>query len=1199
MWRMGDRRDAAAVFVRLLGRPEVRWTGGSDDLLSGMPHRLLAYLAARGEAVPRDEVAALLWPMQDVDRRRGNLRRLLGRARALPYAHGLDADRERVWWSVASDLALIAAGDGTPADRSALLRGTLLDGLDLDEDDAFVDWLREERARLHALRRRLSVQHARERLAAGDAAGAAATAERLLDDDPLDEEALQLYLQSATGTGVAPQARALYRRFVEQLERELGLAPLETTRALAAALDAGVAERPPSDAHTIRGAERPSIDGAPVTGLEPGADVGAVPPLPLELHGGLVGRSRTLDQVRRADAPLLVLTGEPGVGKTATLRAAVEGLSVVWLRGGPSARGRPFAAVSEALQSSLEADGDELLERLDAQDRAAITQLAPDLVVAGGAAPRRIVDPAEGRGRLVAHAARVLRRIAGDDGVVLVDDLHDLDAASAEVVATLATGRARSAGPRLLASARDAELADAPGRGTLTRLEGDGLMQRQALEPWSESELHALIRHLSGADGGVLFARRLHAATGGNALFVMETLRHLFTVGLLRVEAGGGWSTPFDDATEDYAELPLPPTVRDAVAERVARLDAGTRRLLEAASLAEPPFTLEQVAPATALSEWLALEALERAVGAGLLSAASGGYRFGHEVLRRAVADGLSAERRALIERRLAWALERTRGSPSLIAAHFERAGRRGDAFRWHRRAAEEAAALYVPGIAVEHLERAAELAEHDRDRAEVGLALAGLLDRTVDTRARVAVLERAREAAERVGDDALRARVAIARVGLALDTGEVDTARSVGEDARPLAERAGLTGELHLALARAHLKRGDATAARAELDAGIAVVPAGPNELRGRYHLEGYVNCAHLHGDLAAAFEHVESALAAFEAIGHRELLAEALNFQGIFLAFAGRHDEGVARLEEGLAIAREVGHVAVQRRALLNLVKLHTDVADAAAAAPLVEEGLALAHDFEQRTTEVAFLLSDGYVRYLRGDLSGAARAYERARHVADADENPTWQVHVRLVAATPRILAGDVEGAAALLDEAAATVDARGLEHLRAKLDARRAALALAHGEPHAALAIVAPWRERDDVLPEERGEHACVRAAAYSALGDHAAALREAEGCADAPTLEVVLMGAALALEASVAAGGDVERWQAVVEARIDDGRAPPFEAVAMLRALAAARAAAGDEASGAALRDQAEQRHARLLAAADAVAVERYPETHTL
>ena len=88
---------------------------------------------------------------------------------------------------------------------------------------------------------------------------------------------------------------------------------------------------------------------------------------------------------------------------------------------------------------------------------------------------------------------------------------------------------------------------------------------------------------------------------------------------MLGVDAGGRWATPFDDATEDYRELPIPPSVHAALAARVRGLGEATQRLLEAASLIGDDFDLALATSASALGEWEALRALEAALAARLV----------------------------------------------------------------------------------------------------------------------------------------------------------------------------------------------------------------------------------------------------------------------------------------------------------------------------------------------------------------------------------------------------------------------------------------------------------------------------------------------------------------------------------------------------------------------------------------------------
>ena len=72
-----------------------------------------------------------------------------------------------------------------------------------------------------------------------------------------------------------------------------------------------------------------------------------------------------------------------------------------------------------------------------------------------------------------------------------------------------------------------------------------------------------LLQRLSGAERPERFAARLGHATAGNPFFLAETLRHLAEQQLLSVGRDGLWCTPFDDATQDYRELPVPASVPD------------------------------------------------------------------------------------------------------------------------------------------------------------------------------------------------------------------------------------------------------------------------------------------------------------------------------------------------------------------------------------------------------------------------------------------------------------------------------------------------------------------------------------------------------------------------------------------------------------------------------------------------------------
>jgi hypothetical protein len=131
------------------------------------------------------------------------------------------------------------------------------------------------------------------------------------------------------------------------------------------------------------------------------------------------------------------------------------------------------------------------------------------------------------------------------------------------------------------------------------------------LPPLDGEALFQLVKVLSGTERPQRFAHRLWQATGGHPLYALQTLQHLLQTDVIRIDEHGQWHTPFDNATADYHELPIAPSVQAALLQRVASLAEGPRRLIEAASLAGDDISLPLTAAACALGR------MGRRAGAG------------------------------------------------------------------------------------------------------------------------------------------------------------------------------------------------------------------------------------------------------------------------------------------------------------------------------------------------------------------------------------------------------------------------------------------------------------------------------------------------------------------------------------------------------------------------------------------------------
>jgi TolB-like protein len=221
--------------IRLLGGFELgTGCGRSGAPLPGRKVRaLMACLAlSPGKPWQRERLMALLWSDRGEEQARASLRQALAELRrALGEPSPLRTEHD----AIGLDPAMIAvdaieferlAKAGKFDEAAALYRGPLLDDHGV-RDDAFEEWLRGERGRLHDLAVDLL-----DRLAASQAGDVAIkTAQRLLQFDPAREETHQLLMRLYAAAGQRTQALRQYQHCRETLQRELQAQPdIETER---------------------------------------------------------------------------------------------------------------------------------------------------------------------------------------------------------------------------------------------------------------------------------------------------------------------------------------------------------------------------------------------------------------------------------------------------------------------------------------------------------------------------------------------------------------------------------------------------------------------------------------------------------------------------------------------------------------------------------------------------------------------------------------------------------------------------------------------------------------------------------------------------------------------------------------------------------------------------------------------------------
>jgi DNA-binding CsgD family transcriptional regulator/tetratricopeptide (TPR) repeat protein len=546
----------------------------------------------------------------------------------------------------------------------------------------------------------------------------------------------------------------------------------------------------------------------------------------LERAGDLEALARAFDGVRETRRGRLVLVeGEAGVGKTALVRhfCDEQGRAARILWGACDGLFTPHPLAP--LVDVAELAGGELAE-----------------VVERGGFPQEV-------------AAALLRELGTRVPTVLVlEDLHWADEASLDVFRLVAR-RAASVSALVVASYREHDLgADHPLRIVLGELATTPVIEHLEVAPLSRAAVGRLARP-HGVD-----PEKLYRKTGGNPFFVTEVL------------AAG--------------ERRIPPTVRDAVLARAARLSRPARRLLEAVAIVPPQAELWML-------DALAGEDADRlgeCLSSGMLAATARGVAFRHELARLAVEESLLPDRGLELHRHALAAL----GDPPVgppdpvrLALHAEAAGEAAAVLEFAPNAAERAASLGA------HREAAAQYARALRFGDELPLdARATLLER----RAHECYLtDQAEEAIA-----ALRHAVECRR-GLRDRLGEGETLRLLSS----LLWCPGRTAEA------AHVA-GEAVAL-------LEPLPPGPELARTYAELSRLCMNA---DDVAGALEWGEPAIELAERVGDTQVVAFALNNLGTAELLRGRQ-EGRETLERSLELARKAGDEEGVARAFVNLAQ------------------------------------------------------------------------------------------------------------------------------------------------------------------------------------------------------------------------------------------------------------------------------------
>jgi len=778
---------------------------------------------------------------------------------------------------------------------------------------------------------------------------------------------------------------------------------------------------------------------------------------PVTPAGALVGRdsemallTRLIKEVARGRGGSALIEGEPGIGKSALVRAAVAeaqeaGCQVFWGAGDELGQALPLLPFLDGLR---------VREPSANPRRTAIVGLLRGEV----AADRGTDVPAVLAEQLLALVAE---QYAVRPTILVIDDLQWADQASitlwgrlawsARQVPLLVVGMMRPVPQRddLVALRRVVDDAD--------RLQLTGLTGAAAAD---------LVAALAGGrpDGNL---RRLADGAAGNPLYVTELVAALARGSQLAITEAG---------TAELAGGSAPSSLSAAIADRLGFVAGPVREVLRAAALLGMDFAVPDLAIVLGRSVADLIPAVNEACAVGVLAESGYSLGFRHPLIRAALYDEMPAPVRAAWHRDAGRALAEAAAPADRVARQMLRAvGGPSDTaetmdewmLNWLARTADLLVGQ-APGVAAELLSRAvasgpAGSAQHSWLASRLSDALYRIGDRAAAEQVANRALEQtsepdllvdlhwtlaqcrmlAGESAESLAtlDRALaspgisarhRARLLVPVARTHFNLGEVEKAGGVAASALAAASEAGDTWAMGWALLMMALVtsvRGRMTDALPLFDRALAVTQADQALTDLRLLLQ--INKAVTLGDL----DRYEEALAAAgqardlaDQVGTAIRLAQAHCVLGELLFETGRWDDALAEVE---LLPENLNGVACCNLGIAAVISFHRGEIDAArrhlaAAVPYAERighrlivSLVLAHSLDrehdgalpealaaltdafdgntEEVEEIEDLLADAVRLAMEtGDLSTAQALAGRAATLAAESEIPHRQAN-----------------------------------------------------------------------------------------------------------------------------------------------------------------------------------------------------------
>lgn len=703
----------ANLTISLLGPPAIHWDGQPVQIQRRQVRGLLYYLACKDKPTPRSELLLVFWADLPDEEARRRLTETLGRLRGdlpdptllLLSPEEVDLDRTRVTVDVLEFDELIRRTgrivNQTPR-HTPLPLPTYLDikravdlwrapqflaGSRLPTSEEFDNWLTQTAQLLENDRLYLIERLADHVAATGDLESALRWAHIGLQGDDTNIYLNYRILGWLFTLGRRSEAQAQAKVVQELYIGEPG-------------------DLPPEIRDLIRKVSRQTKplrqQPAPAWSIA------------LDTHIPFIGRENELKQLTLAfqRGGAIAIRGESGAGKTRLIYELFQSLEaqprILLATARPNERNLPFQPLIDALRQGVQP---EEWQQLNTTWITHLTRLLPELASLRPDVSLPSRPTGEENRALIFDAVRqlLLNLATGNRLLFFLDDAQWCDEATLAAL-TYLLERNFFADHGFLILAHRLEETNPHLESLFTRGRGPGAIPRLELALLTPEETSQLTHAMLGQTPSSELTDRLMQDTGGNPLFLIETLRELLN------------TIPDLDLSKPIDHLPLAGNLRALVRNRLRHLQPSEYNILATAAVIGESFTPELVAAAANEDPGEAALACEIFEKLHLIQSAPssqpGRFVFVHEKIREALLQDFGAVRRRELHLQVARAFENSpflpeSSRPAILAQHYEAAGQYATAFRYWVQAGEHARQLFSHVDAVFAFQAAQKLLKH------------------------------------------------------------------------------------------------------------------------------------------------------------------------------------------------------------------------------------------------------------------------------------------------------------------------------------------------------------------------------------------------------------------------------------------------------------------------------------------------------